>query len=461
MFGSLQIVDELLLLNPPSKTYRYSRDYFCSKVLKGRYIEQPIDLVILSGILSAADIRYSVFDATVSNMSVATACKQIQSRKPRAVLFLSGTVSWTDDKAFMLLLKRLMPEVVMIGIGDVFFNPYVFEQNLWIDAVLYDFTSQDIVYFIKKEYEKITTMLMRGKEQVVESSEQSCRNREFNIPIPRHKEFLRYHYTFPFVRHLPFVTVLTDFGCPFHCRFCIYDKLMHKVRSLENVYAELAYIKELKIKEIFFKDQTFGASRARAKALLDEMIHRKWDFGWTAFTRVDCVDEKLLQHMKKAGCHTLIFGVESWDQEKLACYNKKYDPVILKDLFVRCKKIGIETVGTFMIGFPGETNHDIDDTVQFAIDLDPDYAAFNIFVDKEAVINACESNAYAAMVKDQSGICMPPAKKNESSLDINAARRAALRKFYLRPAYLREKIFCPTPLVKLKAIFTNAFFYLR
>ena len=60
---------KVLLFNPPSRKFNYSRDYFCSKTLKTNYIEHPIDLLILSGILFDR-FKVEILDATVLSLDV-------------------------------------------------------------------------------------------------------------------------------------------------------------------------------------------------------------------------------------------------------------------------------------------------------------------------------------------------------------------------------------------------------
>ena len=108
---------------------------------------------------------------------------------------------------------------------------------------------------------------------------------------------------------------------------------------------EIKFIKDIKIHEIVFKDQTFAADRQRAFLLCEEIINNNINIGWICFSRTDIMDEELLLTMKKAGCHTIIFGVEILSQELLSNFNRKLDLQKTKEVFSLCKRFGIDTVG--------------------------------------------------------------------------------------------------------------------
>src|SRR6185436_14664706 len=106
--------------------------------------------------------------------------------------------------------------------------------------------------------------------------------------------------------------VLTDYGCPYPCTFCVIGTLGFKTRPVDEVLAEIDHIRGLGIRELFFMDQTFGVVKKRGLALCAE-LEKRGDLSWTAFCRPDTADDELLAAMKRAGCHTLILGVESAD----------------------------------------------------------------------------------------------------------------------------------------------------
>ncbi len=432
-----------LLLNPPGKL-PYSRDYFCSKVTKAGYAEHPVDLLILSGIISSAGHKVTVLDAIVQRLDFVTAKQRIDRLDIDAIVFLSGSTSWQDDFKFLREIKYSRPNLFLIGLGDIFLDQEIFINNSWLDAVLLDFTTEDILHYFSGERSNLKNILFRDKGKVVVTHRQVDIT-EFQIPIPRHELFLDKGYTFPFAKRLPFATILTDYGCLFNCSFCLYPCLGFKLRELDNVFDELRYIRSLGIRELFIKDQSFGANRARTIALCEGML-KIAKFSWTCFLRTDIVNLELLNTMKKAGCHTVIFGVENANEEILKKYKPGTTRKNIEEAFRLCRSLGIDTVGIFIFGFPEEDKKSCLETIDLALHLQCDFASFNLFVPKVETPIRKDLIARRLLDKnqpevfDQSGIASVWGIDHLSREELNELRHLALRRFYLRPAYIMKRL---------------------
>ncbi len=272
---------KVLLLNPPGK-FNYGRDYFCSKITKSNYVEHPVDFLYLSGILHQENVQVHVIDAIVEQITVDVCIQNIIAFCPDVIIFLSGWVSWKEDFAFLEEIKSRRPATKMIGIGDLFFNKDFFYRFCWIDAVLYDFTGSDIIHYIQNNPGKINNMLLRDGSKIIDRSQNNNPvKKSFKLPLPRHELFISKKYSFPFVKSMPFMSVLTDFGCPFGCKFCVYSEVDYKVRDLSCVFHVLKQIKSLGIMELFITDQTFFSKKKRGEALCNFMIEYNMNFAWT------------------------------------------------------------------------------------------------------------------------------------------------------------------------------------
>jgi radical SAM superfamily enzyme YgiQ (UPF0313 family) len=438
--------ENVLLLNPPGNRI-YIRDYYCSKVSKAHYTYQPVDLVILSGILGARG-PVEVLDAIIEGMSPHRCIERILSRDYTAIVFLAGAASRESDFAFMRDVRE-RSRAVLIGSGDVFMeeSAKTLHEQPWLDAVCLDFTSPDILSYLDNRdgTTHYPAIAYRNSHGVISSQVRPARG-EFEIPVPRHELFPNGRYTYPFVRRSPFVTVLTDYGCPYSCMFCIMSRLGYKHRSIRNVMEELAYVNKLGIKEIYFADQTFGAVTERAHELCREMIARRYGFGWVCFSRVDIIDGETLRIMKRAGCHTIIFGVESGSEHIIRESAKGTTLDMAREAFRLCRKEGIATVGTFIIGLPGDTADSIRQTINFAKELKCDYASFNVPVPRMLTPLrrwAIREKMIVPGVQemDQSGTYAVMATTHLSREKIMELKREAIFKFYLRPGYLLQRLF--------------------
>jgi radical SAM superfamily enzyme YgiQ (UPF0313 family) len=376
---------KVLLLNPPGSRI-FVRDYYCSKVSKANYLYHPVDLLMLSGTLNSRhEIR--VIDGMIDSSTPGIVATSIRSFPPDVIIFLTGVVSFREDFQFMETIKKEVG-CRIIATGELFLDNPAQQMDRFpcLDAAILDFTSDEILTLLERIHpddgfevgDPIPNIVYRSGETVIEGPEIRGSGETFTVPVPRHEMFPNHHYRYPFVRRFPFATVLTDFGCPFHCGFCAISSLGHKVRRVDNVLEELDHIKKLGFKDIYFDDQTFGAQRKRTERLLEEMIHRKYELGFICFTRADTVDREFLRLMKQAGCHTVVFGVESKSDTALKQAGKGLTGSQIRDAISWCKALKIRTVGTFVIGLPGMSQTEAEEMGDFAIDLGLDFASFNV-----------------------------------------------------------------------------------
>jgi anaerobic magnesium-protoporphyrin IX monomethyl ester cyclase len=430
---------KVLLLNPPGAR-PFVRDYYCSKVSKSNYLFQPIDLVMLSGILSERH-ELSVCDAIAERLSVDSTLAMIRTLAPDAIISLAGSVSLDDDLAFLEQTARLTGTLLVSG--DAFLDePQAWlERCPFISGILFDFTSADVLAFLDGNTAAAPSIVTTENTHVYKRP----RGQEFSIPVPLHEKFTSPDYRFPFVRQRQFATLLTDFGCPYHCSFCVMASLGYRYRPVDNVMEELRHLRKLGRRELFFIDQSFGVRKERAIELCTRMADEKLAFGWVCYSRVDLVDRELLDHMKRAGCHTIIFGVESASSMILERYQKGYTKEDILSTFRLCRENGIRTVATFIIGLPEETRQSALETIEFLKIIDCDFASFNIAVPRAATglrRNAIKEGLTSADVTmmDQSGTSIAMASHHLSSGEINDLKRLALRTFYLRPQYLFQRL---------------------
>ncbi len=433
---------KIVLLNPPGDK-AYIRSYYCGSTSKAGYLFQPIDLLMLSGRL-AGEFEITVIDAIADRLGADEAIEEISRFKADAVVCMVSVVSWDTDLRFLGRLKKNDPRVKIIANGDVFFEDpeKIFAECGCIDAIIFDFISEDIIHYLKDECGKASNMLYKKDGRIViRRSAPPAAGTAFSIPIPRHELFLNRNYRFPFAKHSPFTTVLTNFGCPFKCTFCIANTLGFRYRPAEEVYEELLYIIKLGIREVFFEDMTFGLPKYNTVRLLELMISGKLNIGWTCFSRVDVVDREMLALMKMAGCHTIMFGVESASEDILRKYQKGCTKARMKEIFAVSRDVGIKTVGTFILGLPEDDRASVLETIHFAREIDCDYASFNIAVPRpgtplrEAAVREGLIRK-SSLVFDHSGGSISTISRNLSKEELSRLRKRAIREFYFRPSYI-------------------------
>ncbi len=456
---------KVLLLNPPGSQI-YVRDYYCSKVSKAHYLYHPVDLLMLSGTVSQQyDIR--VIDGMIDGWTADTIAEASRFFDPDAVIFLTGVVSYLEDFRFIQHLKNEF-QFAAIASGELFLDEPAarLAQFDGVDGAVLDFTSQDILSLLARLKtdrmfeggDPIPNIVYRSGDDIISGPVTRGKGEEFDIPIPCHELFPNHHYRYPFVRRFPFATVLTDFGCPYHCQFCAISKLGFKKRRIENVLDELDVIRHMGFKDIYFDDQTFGADRHRTELLLEEMINRKYGLGFICFTRADVVDREYMRLMREAGCHTLVFGVESKVDSALAQVGKGLTIERIEEAVSWCRALGIRSVGTFIIGLPGMNPDEAGTIGEFAIRLGLEFASFNVPVPrpgtdlrKLAIRQGWIEEPLQQM--DQSGSYAVMGNENMTADEILYYRNQASRTFYLRPGYLIHRLLSIRTFHELKSHF--------
>ncbi|MFC1712124.1 B12-binding domain-containing radical SAM protein [Candidatus Poribacteria bacterium] len=180
-------------------------------------------------------------------------------------------------------------------------------------------------------------------------------------------------------------TVFATRGCPFRCKFCM--RVMGssvRTRSPENVVAEIEHnIRKYGMRSFRFEDETFGIQRRWTERLLDMMIESKIPdriTSWSAMSRVNIANSKVYRKMKRAGCRTVNFGIESGSQKILESVHKGFKLNNAKRAIKVAKEAGLRVAAFFIMGHPFETRLTLIDTIRFAAKLNPDHVAIGVMV---------------------------------------------------------------------------------
>ncbi|MBU1356517.1 MAG: radical SAM protein [Candidatus Edwardsbacteria bacterium] len=441
---------KVMLLNPPGDRI-YLRDSYCSKVSKAAYLTPPIDLLVISGYLGD---RHDIvaLDAMADRLTFDSALDKIIGSRPDFIVSLFGLASFVNDMVFFKLIKQALPSVKLIVSGDAGFDDTekVLRENPAIDAVLLDYaTTGWLSYLIGDEKNSVDIAFL---SQGMYCCRRSPRAEEYSAGIPRHEIFPYKKYRMPFARKLPYAGVVSDFGCPFKCDFCLIGQLPYKLRPVEEVLEELEYLKDLGIKYFSFGDQTFGVDRKRTALLLEGMNKRKIGLPWGCFSRADLLDDEYLKIFKSAGCDLIMIGVESGSQDILDRHHKGIRLEDLRQAFRDCRRMDIRTLATFIIGLPGETSRTFEQTLKLVLELDPDFASFNLPVAKPLtpLKSLAEKEGWDISSQgDQSteaGVF-----SGELSREIMKQwQKVAIRKFYLRPGYFLKRALSMRSLTELR-----------
>ncbi len=181
----------------------------------------------------------------------------------------------------------------------------------------------------------------------------------------------------------PRLNVITSRGCPCRCVFCSIHSIWrnsYRARDAMDVADELEdLVHTYGIREVAFQDDNLTLQRNRMATLCDEMIRRKLNLRWCTPNGVAIwsLDKELIDKMARAGCYKVTFGIETGCPESQKFIRKTQIKLDKCDEIIRyCNRRGMWTHSSFIVGFPYETQEQVEQTVRFAIDSDLDFAAF-------------------------------------------------------------------------------------
>jgi anaerobic magnesium-protoporphyrin IX monomethyl ester cyclase len=201
-----------------------------------------------------------------------------------------------------------------------------------------------------------------------------------DLPLPMHHLLPWDTYRAPNIKG-PYTFIVPSRGCPAGCKFCIKHvsyQYSVRVRSPENVLAELKVLWDLGLRNVHMYADLFTVNREQVMGICEGLIREGLDFKWTCNSRVDYVDPEMLQIMGRAGCWLISWGIESADDQ----IRKRVHKGTTNEKIVRAlewsKAAGIMNWGYFIIGLPGETEETIQQTIAFSKELPLDLALFHI-----------------------------------------------------------------------------------
>ncbi|HDZ62126.1 MAG TPA: radical SAM protein, partial [Nitrospirae bacterium] len=259
-------------------------------------------------------------------------------------------------------------------------------------------------------------------------------------------------------------TMITTRGCPFKCAFCSSWLTMgsrYRFRSVESIMQEIKELVDSGVDHIVFEDDTMASKRDRIMAICDALIAMPNRPTWYCLTRVDTMDYELAGKFKEAGCKMVNFGIESGSPEILKLIGKKISLDRAVEAISACRKAGLRTQCSFIVGFPIDTEKTMAMTYDIAKKINPTIAIFfpltpypctrmfNEFLDKSLLPHSVDEWLSYIMTDNKSGISLISDYTGE---EIKAIANKFNRKFFLRPLHMLDMlktVHSPTDFIRL------------
>lgn len=224
-----------------------------------------------------------------------------------------------------------------------------------------------------------------------------------HLPRPDWKLALK-----PGSRTLPMIYYESVRGCPYRCSFCnypyLFDDTQFRFKSAARIAADWQhYVEELGVEVITCLDSLFTIPRTRLEELCHLLIDREIRVRWICYARADdLADEETVALMKRAGAHQVQIGIESGDPGILRNMNKGCDVEANARALENCRRHGLTSVVSLIVGFPGETEETLDRTYRFLESAPPDFyflATFSTRVAGVPVLQPAEARRFGLRVE--------------------------------------------------------------
>jgi anaerobic magnesium-protoporphyrin IX monomethyl ester cyclase len=432
------------LVNPPQFT---------------RYPQPPIGLALIAAIVEKEGYSVTLLDANALNILPEDIPSLVNGADVIGLTATTPTISTALRIAEYVKQVNPSVKIIMGGAHVTMLPEETMASSPAIDIIVKGEGDETIVRLLKvlennQPLENVTGIIYRDDGKIRQSHGQISMVDVDSLP------FLAYHQLPlksyqphpPHGMFRPFAAIVTSRGCPYRCAFCSKPVFGTKFRaqSPARVVDELAYLKDrFGVREVAFYDDSFTVDKNRVHAIADRILHSGLKINWTCETRVNLVDKALLRHMTQAGCYAVSYGIESASPEIIETLHKDTTIEQVEEAVAYSREAGLQVVGYFMIGSPGETPDTIRNTIDFAKKLKVDFAQFSVttpFPGTELydiyMKNRKETISWDSFV--YAGTDNPTTPLFESDKltrdDLKKWLMQAYRDFYLRPGYFWQRL---------------------
>jgi len=442
---------KILLFNPPASDNRkYIREGRCNQE-QGVWttLWPPISLATAASMVEEQGHDPRVLDCAAQEIRWPDLLNGIQKERYPLVVWSTATPSIRSDLALANEIKGIDPHIKTAVFGT--------HVTALAEACLKE--TEGLDFIVRNEPEESLAALVQSIENGVplrdiagisykDSDGRVVHNRKRpfirdldTLPIPAWHLLDLERYRLP-LRGDKFLMLSPIRGCPYSCSFCTaqtyYGKKLRK-KSVPKVIEEIDHaLRNFGINQFFIWADTFTADRNYVSEFCHAIRDKDLEIGWTCNSRVDTVDQTLLEAMAEAGCWMISFGIESGNQTVLDQAKKKITVTQCRAAVQMARAAGIKVAGHFVLGLPGESEETLKETLRFALTLDIDMAQFYCAVpfpgsplfEVASGQGWIEGRTFDEFRQDNAVMNFP----GLSPATVNDYRKRAFSRFYLRPS---------------------------
>ena len=447
----------ILLIFPPIEGVVVSLLPQVNSETDGIGFKPPVGLLSIATTVKAfSEHKIKVVDSPAQKMGIGDVVETVENFQPDVV----GISAWTDFwfPAFTLgkTIKEKFPDIHLVyGGPHVCIYPEETLNIPFVDSVIACDGEFPFLYLCNMVANSFFSSNIPGLHiksvGMKNGGERFFIQKDLDkLPIPDRALLPLNLYTSVLGKTNKITTMITSRGCPFKCIFCKLNFQKTVCHSAEHVVEEFKQIQDSGISEVEVYDDTFTWSKERVQKICLGLIDCGIKVEWAIRDRVTNADPDLLNLMYRAGCRRVHYGIESGVDRVLKRINKKITTQQARNAVSMAKSAGMKVLTYFMIGNMDETIEDMRKTIDFALELNSDYAEFSIAIPypgtamyEEALSSGLIKSDYwkEYAMNPKADFVLPQVIENNAGMKtLIHLRNEAIKRFYFSPRFIMRQV---------------------
>jgi len=381
---------KVLLINPPTPQKEvWVREGRCQQFDIWGAPFPPLSLAYIAGQIKDV-AKTLIVDSPAARLDLENSLKIIKDFNPQLMIISTTTPTIkTDLDWFAREVKNVKPElkIAAIGIHVTTLAEETLRDFNNLDFVICgepEITARELVKTLisRRDLKEVLGIAFRQNDQIIKNQKRDFLEDldKFNFPDWSGVDFN--HYKMPIVNK-PFNLISFARGCPFSCKFCnanvYYGKKIRK-RSPEKIIEEIKINIKNGITDFLFWTEFVTADREYLIKVINLLEAENLDkkIRWVSNSRPDVIDFELFKRMRQAGCWQIVFGLEFGSNQILKLVQKGVKIEQSKKAVEMANSAGIVVDGHFILGYPGETENTLQETINFSLLLPLTFAHFYV-----------------------------------------------------------------------------------
>lgn len=445
---------KIMLIYPPSVVM--NREDRCQQPVKELLVIPPLppmDLMYMAAVSEEVGLEAKIVDYSLIKDQPAQLQKfkqDLQEFKPDYLVINVASTSLENDLSAFNTAKEILPELITIAKGAHFLtsNTDVLYNCKPLDLIIVGEAEETLKEILEeKPYPEIRGLCYRdgfvakytGKRPFIEDLDK--------LPFPARHLVDNKIFTRPDNNKIQAIIKVSR-GCPFHCFFCLATPVSGsavRTRSAENIVEEIREcVEKYGIKNFLFWSDVFNFDREWTMELCQAIVDSGLEITWSSNTRADTADAEMAELMYKSGCRLVSIGVESGSQYVLDKIGKKITIDDIRNTVKIFKNAKIKTYNYFVIGLPWDDEETIEQTINFAIELDSDFISFYTATPLPGTRFSKYVNEHRLFEQNDSwqNVYYYPVVKTHflTKERVFELHKNAVKRFYLRPRFILRSL---------------------